>query len=132
MKYLLDTHVVLWVIASSHLLSQKARETIENSENTIYTSSISIWEISLKYKLGKLKISGFKPAQIPEFLETSKIEIIPLEADEASSYNSLVETHHKDPFDRMLIWQAIKRKLTIISKDSEMKRYKLQGLKTLW
>lgn len=132
MKYLLDTHVILWTIGSSNLLSKKAREIIENPENGIYASSVSLWEISLKYKLGKLKITGFKPSQIPDFLRKLNIEIISLEADEASSYDSLSESHHKDPFDRMLIWQAMQRKLAIVSKDSEMKKYKSRGLKTIW
>ncbi|MCG6170091.1 type II toxin-antitoxin system VapC family toxin [Leptospira sp. FAT2] len=132
MNYLLDTHVILWAIGSSNLLSKKVKETIENSENRICVSTVSLWEISLKFRLGKLNLSGIKPSQIPEFLSKSNIEIINLESVDASTYDQLKTTYHRDPFDRMLIWQCILRKFTLISKDSEMKKYKSQGLKTLW
>lgn len=121
MKYLLDTHVILWIIGSSNLLSKKAKATIENSENKIYVSSVSLWEISLKFRLGKLSLSGMKPSQIPEILSKSNIETINLESADASTYDQLKVTHHRDPFDRMLIWQCILRKFTLITKDSKMK-----------
>lgn len=121
MKYLLDTHVILWIIGSSNLLSKKAKATIENSENKIYVSSVSLWEISLKFRLGKLSLSGMKPSQIPEILSKSNIETINLESADASTYDQLKVIHHRDPFDRMLIWQCILRKFTLISKDSKMK-----------
>ncbi|MBM9502840.1 type II toxin-antitoxin system VapC family toxin [Leptospira sp. 201903071] len=132
MNYLLDTHVILWVIGSSNLLSKKVKEIIENSENRICVSSVSLWEISLKFRLGKLSLSGLRPSQIPEILSKSNIEIIDLESVDASTYDQLKATYHRDPFDRMLIWQCILRKFILISKDSEMKKYKSQGLRTLW
>ncbi|EKR25675.1 twitching motility protein PilT [Leptospira interrogans serovar Ricardi] len=132
MKYLLDTHVILWIIGSSNLLSKKAKATIENSENKIYVSSVSLWEISLKFRLGKLSLSGMKPSQIPEILSKSNIETINLESADASTYDQLKVIHHRDPFDRMLIWQCIFRKFILISKDSKMKKYRSHGLKTLW
>ncbi|AKP25179.1 PIN domain protein [Leptospira interrogans serovar Manilae] len=132
MKYLLDTHVILWIIGSSNLLSKKVKATIENSENKIYVSSVSLWEISLKFRLGKLSLSGMKPSQIPEILSKSNIETINLESADASTYGQLKVMHHRDPFDRMLIWQCILRKFTLISKDSKMKKYRSHGLKTLW
>ena len=132
MKYLLDTHVVLWVIGSTNLLSKKVIDIIENPENQIFVSSISLWEISLKYKLGKLKLTGFKPSQIPKLLSDSSIELIDMNSEEAATYSELKDEHHKDPFDRMLIWQAIKRKLILITKDTEIKKYKDLNLKTIW
>lgn len=65
MKYLLDTHVILWIIGSSNLLSKKVKATIENSENKIYVSSVSLWEISLKFRLGKLSLSGMETIANP-------------------------------------------------------------------
>ena len=132
MKYLLDTHAVLWVIGSSNLLSKKVSEIIEDPDNQIYASSVSLWEISLKYKLGKLKLSGFKPSQIPDLLLRSNIEIIDITPDDASTYFDLKDTDHKDPFDRMLIWQAIKRKYGLISKDKQIKKYNNFDLKAIW
>ncbi|TGL10266.1 type II toxin-antitoxin system VapC family toxin [Leptospira levettii] len=132
MTYLLDTHALLWVIGDSKQLSKNIIKIVQNQENQIFVSAISLWEISLKFKLGKLKLSGFKPEEIPKFLEKLNINIIELSQEEASSYHNLKEDFHKDPFDRMLIWQCISRKLTFISKDSEIKKYKISGLKTIW
>ncbi|GBF44603.1 PIN domain protein [Leptospira ellinghausenii] len=132
MTYLLDTHALLWVIGDSKQLSKNIIKIVQNQENQIFVSAISLWEISLKFKLGKLKLSGFKPEEIPKLLEKLNINIIELSQEEASSYHNLKEDFHKDPFDRMLIWQCISRKLTFISKDSEIKKYKISGLKTIW
>ncbi|MCT8335904.1 type II toxin-antitoxin system VapC family toxin [Leptospira sp. 85282-16] len=132
MTFLLDTHALLWVIGDSKQLSKKITTIVQDQENQIFVSVISLWEISLKFKLGKLKLSGFKPEDIPKLLEKLNIGIIELNQEEASSYHNLKEDFHKDPFDRMLIWQCISRKLTFISKDSEIKKYKISGLKTIW
>lgn len=132
MAYLLDTHTLLWVIGDSKQLSKKIVTLIQNQENQILVSAISLWEISLKFRLGKLKLSGFKPEDIPKVLEKLNINIIELNQEEASSYHNLKEDLHKDPFDRMLIWQCITRKLTFISKDSEIRKYRISGLKTIW
>ncbi|GBF52150.1 PIN domain protein [Leptospira ryugenii] len=132
MAYLLDTHALLWVIGDSKQLSKKVTAIIEDQSNQIYVSSISLWEISLKFKIGKLNLTGFTPEDIPKFLEKINIRIIELNQEDASSYHRLKENFHRDPFDRMLIWQCIKRKFTFISKDSEMKKYKISGLKSIW
>jgi PIN domain nuclease of toxin-antitoxin system len=132
MAYLLDTHALLWVIGDSKQFSKKVAAIIEDQNNQIYVSSISLWEISLKFKIGKLNLTGFTPEDIPKFLEKLNINIIELNQEDASSYYKLKENFHRDPFDRMLIWQCINRKYTFISKDSEMKNYKISGLKTIW
>jgi PIN domain nuclease of toxin-antitoxin system len=132
MAYLLDTHALLWVIGDSKQFSKKVAVIIEDQTNQIYVSSISLWEISLKFKIGKLNLTGFTPEDIPKFLEKLNISIIELKQEDASSYHKLKENFHRDPFDRMLIWQCINRKYTFISKDSEMKKYKISGLKTIW
>ncbi|PKA11085.1 PIN domain nuclease [Leptospira meyeri] len=132
MAYLLDTHALLWVIGDSKQLSKKVATIVQDQENQILVSAISLWEISLKFRLGKLKLSGLKPDDIPKLLEKLNINIIELNLEEASSYHNLKEDFHKDPFDRMLIWQCITRKLTFISKDSEIKKYKISGLRTIW
>ena len=132
MAYLLDTHALLWVIGDSKQFSKKVAAIIEDKSNQIYVSSISLWEISLKFKIGKLNLTGFTPEDIPKFLENLNINIIELNQEDSSSYHKLKENFHRDPFDRMLIWQCIKREFTFISKDSEMKKYKISGLKTIW
>ncbi|PJZ47477.1 type II toxin-antitoxin system VapC family toxin [Leptospira saintgironsiae] len=132
MPYLLDTHALLWVIGDSKQLSKKVIEIIENQENQIFVSSISLWEISLKFRLGKLNLSGIKPEDILSYLEKLKINSVELSPEEASTYHKLKESFHKDPFDRMIIWQCISKKYTLISKDSVMKKYKISGLKIIW
>ncbi|GBF40711.1 type II toxin-antitoxin system VapC family toxin [Leptospira johnsonii] len=132
MHYLLDTHALLWVIADSKQLSKKVIDIIENQDNQIFVSSISLWEISLKFRLGKLNLSGIKPEDILNYLEKLNINSIELNPEDASSYHKLKESFRKDPFDRMIIWQCISKKYTLISKDSVMKKYKISGLKTIW
>ncbi|TGK71461.1 type II toxin-antitoxin system VapC family toxin [Leptospira wolffii] len=132
MPYLLDTHALLWVIGDSKQLSKKVIEIIENQENQIFVSSISLWEISLKFRLGKLNLSGIKPEDILSYLEKLNINSVELSPEEASTYHKLKESFHKDPFDRMIIWQCISKKYTLISKDSVMKKYKISGLKIIW
>ncbi|EKS08185.1 type II toxin-antitoxin system VapC family toxin [Leptospira santarosai] len=132
MSYLLDTHVLLWVIGDSKQLSKKVAQIIEDQEVQIFVSSISLWEISLKFKLGKLHLSGFKPEGIPNYLKKLNINTIELNVEDASSYHNLKENFRRDPFDRMLIWQCISKKYTLISKDAEMKKHKIAGLKIIW
>ncbi|TGK45569.1 type II toxin-antitoxin system VapC family toxin [Leptospira bouyouniensis] len=126
MSFLIDTHVLLWTIGDSKQLSKKVTSIIQDQNNQILVSSIF-----LIYKLGKLKLSGFKPEDIPKFLEKLNISVIELNQMYASSYHNLGEEFYRDPFDRMLIWQCISNKLTLISKDSEMKHYKISGLKMI-
>jgi len=132
MNYLLDTHVLLWVINDDTKLSTKAKEKIKDTENDIYVSAISFWEISLKFSLGKLKLRGFTPDNLTELSVQIGFKQLPLLHDECATYHHLINTIHRDPFDRMLIWQAIKHNFTLISKDSKASLYSGSGLKTIW
>ncbi|EMM75702.1 toxin-antitoxin system, toxin component, PIN domain protein [Leptospira santarosai str. 2000030832] len=82
MSYLLDTHVLLWVIGDSKQLSKKVAQIIEDQKVQIFVSSISLWEISLKFKLGKLHLSGFKPEGIPNYLKKLNINTIELNVED--------------------------------------------------
>jgi PIN domain nuclease of toxin-antitoxin system len=132
MIYLLDTHALLWCIVDSKKLSSVARKIIEDQENTILVSAISFWEISLKYTLGKLDLLGISPNELPKLASDMGFELINLSPDEAASYNQLSENWHKDPFDKMLIWQAIKLDVSLISKDENVTKYTSMGLKVIW
>jgi PIN domain nuclease of toxin-antitoxin system len=132
MKYLLDTHSFLWAVMQPSKLSRKARAIIADASNDIWVSAISFWEISLKYSLGKLDLSGVAPENFPDQAERIGLSILELTAEESSSYHQLPKGTHKDPFDRMLVWQAIKNDLTLISKDRELRDYTEQGLGLLW
>jgi PIN domain nuclease of toxin-antitoxin system len=133
MNYLLDTHTLLWAITEKRKLSALVRQTLENTDNTILVSAISFWEITLKFSIKKLDISGFLPEDLPELSTKSGFDLIPLSPAESASYHHLpTYGQHKDPFDRMLIWQAIQQGLILISKDENMKQYTSDGLKLIW
>ena len=132
MNYLLDTHVLLWAINDETKLSTKAKETLDNTENSVYVSAISFWEISVKFSLGKLKLKGFTPDDLTELSIQIGFKLLPLLHDECATYHHLINTIHRDPFDRILIWQAIKGNYTLITKDSKASLYNTSGLKSIW
>jgi PIN domain nuclease of toxin-antitoxin system len=131
-NYLLDTHALIWSLFDPEELSPLARTTIISQENNISVSVISFWEISLKYALKKIDLFEVMPDELPEYTEKMGIEIIPVDLSEAASFFKLPRLEHKDPFDRMLVWQAIQRKLVLISKDHSLNEYRKFGLRTLW
>jgi PIN domain nuclease of toxin-antitoxin system len=132
MNYLLDTHTFLWTVASSDKLPKNVQKTITNSNNEIFVSAVSFWEIAIKYRLGKLDLGGLNPNEFLRIAEEMEFQTINLSAEESSSYFQLKEEQHKDPFDRMLVWQAIQRNLTIISKDRKLELFTEFGLTIYW
>ncbi len=131
MKYMLDTHYMLWAIADTKKLSKKVKDIITDPGNHIIISTISFWEVSLKSSLGKLKITGFSPEDLPGACLQIGFDIEPLAAEASSTYHKLIANYHKDPFDRMLIWQAMCNNYTLISADGNVKRYASEGLMIL-
>jgi PIN domain nuclease of toxin-antitoxin system len=131
MTYLLDTHYLLWCIADSKKLSKRVSDTISDPENRIIVSTISFWEISLKASIGKLDIPGIPLEKLPSLCANIGFEIECLSAIDSSTYHQLAYHFHKDPFDRMLIWQAIKNDFTLVSDDSNVGNYTVAGLKIL-
>ena len=129
MTYLLDTHYMLWAIGDSKKLSKKVKEAIVNPECRIVISTISFWEISVKSALGKLEITGFSPEDLPAACLKIGFEIERLSEEDSSTYHKLKASYHKDPFDRMLIWQAMNNDYTLISIDKDVKKYESEGLK---
>jgi PIN domain nuclease of toxin-antitoxin system len=122
MNYLLDTHTFLWFLEGNSNLSNKARLVIENSVNTNYISIASIWELAIKMSLGKLKLDVSIEELKAEILKNN-FEILPLDFEHIIELSKL-EDIHKDPFDRIIISQAISERHTIITKDSNFKLYK--------
>ena len=132
MKLMLDTHTLLWAIGKSNELSDRAINEIEDDKNEILVSAVSLWEIALKHSIGKL-IVDFDIAKIPEYCKKMGFELIPLNPEDAlNSLKLPPKNNHKDPFDRMLIYQCITAKYTLISKDEKMDFYTEDGLKYLW
>jgi len=131
LKLLLDTHTLLWTIGKTGELSQKAAVEIGNANNEVLVSAVSLWEIALKYSIGKL-IVDFDIQKIPEYCECMGFDLIPLNPSEALNSLSLPQKNHKDPFGRMLIYQCITNGYTLVSKDAGVEAYKDDGLKYIW
>ena len=132
MNYLLDTHVLLWTLIDHDKLSKKVKAIILNLEDQKWVSAISFWEISLKYAAGKLDIKGALPEDLLENTIKVGFELINLVPETAVSFYKLPKLRNKDPFDRMLAWQAINENFTLLSKDKGFDDYKSQGLKRIW
>jgi PIN domain nuclease of toxin-antitoxin system len=132
MSCLLDTHTLLWTLFAPSRLGKKAVDSIRNPDVSVYVSVVSFWEISLKYATGKLELTGVTPDDFPGLVLQSGFDILPLAATDAATFHHLPRMEHKDPFDRLLIWQAISHKLTLISQDSAFAAYRKLGLKVLW
>lgn len=132
MKLLIDTHVFLWIIFAPKKLSGKTKDLLSDPEIAKYISAITFWEISLKYQLGKLKLAGFLPDELPLVAQKIGFEILNLDAETTSAFYQLPKIKDKDPFDRMLAWQAICQDCTLLTKDLSFTGYKNYGLKTIW
>ena len=132
MKYLLDTHTMIWAATDTAKLSLNARQILTNSNHQIFVSAVSFWEISLKYALGKLSLNNIAPEDFPAVCAAMDFDILPLDAQTASTSHFLKATWHKDPFDRMMIWQALCLNVPLVSKDPEIALYKSEGLKVVW
>ena len=118
MKYLLDTHVLLWWLDNNSPLSPSGRNTINNERNEIFVSAASIWEIAIKKHAGKLDA----PDNLLSILHTSRISTVPMTALHAETAGDL-PNHHADPFDRMLIAQAMKEDFTLMTHDKKLQAY---------
>ncbi|HEX3768392.1 MAG TPA: type II toxin-antitoxin system VapC family toxin, partial [Puia sp.] len=129
MTYLLDTHHMLWAVADTKKLSKEVIDVITDPENKIIISTISFWEVSLKASLGKMELRGFSPEDFPDACVKASFTIEGPGHAECSTYHQLKATYHNDPFDRMLIWQSICSDYTLISADSQVKKYVSEGLK---
>ena len=129
MKLLLDTCCLLWALQQPRKLTVRARACLEDPDNSVYVSSLSFWEISLKASLGKLAIQGADPEEFPGFVEEAGWSILPFSPETAASFARLPRSGaHKDPFDRMLIWTAIREGLTLVSRDQSLPAYEPLGL----
>jgi PIN domain nuclease of toxin-antitoxin system len=131
MTCLLDTHYMLWAVTDTGKISKKVQEVITNPANTVIVSAISFWEVSLKASIGKLHISGAAPQNLPAACLQMGFAVEDLSAEVCSTYHLLQPTYHKDPFDRMLIWLAIRNSYTLISVDKNVSKYTTEGLRIL-
>jgi len=120
-QLLLDTHVLLWSLAGDERLGERAVDLIEDGRNVVYVSAASIWEISIKRSLGKLRVPGDVLAEV----DAASFIRLPISFEHADAAAALPDLH-ADPFDRMLIAQARTDRLTLMTHDALMRRYDVQ------
>lgn len=133
MKLLLDTHALLWSIIEPDRLSPEARSAITDPASQVVVSAVSFWEISIKTALGKLRLEEVTPEQLVDFAQQQGFELLPLDPRLAASFSRLpVAPQHRDPFDRMLVWQAISLGYTLVSRDRKIAATPQVGLRVLW
>ena len=123
MNLLLDTHVLLWWLDDPALLSETAESAIRDPDNNILVSAATIWEIVIKKGIGKLDA----PGDLDEALRDCGFASLPVTVQHALAVGSL-PSHHRDPFDRMLVAQAIAEGLTVVSRDADVLRYPIPGI----
>jgi PIN domain nuclease of toxin-antitoxin system len=118
MRYLIDTQIFLWWLNGDKKLKEPTQHIIENPKNQIYVSVASLWEISIKHKLGKLPLK----TTLSEMISVSKFELLSINDIHILELEKLPFLHN-DPIDRLLIAQANAEKLTLISTDKKIKNY---------
>ena len=121
MDCLLDTHSFLWFINGDNALSLAARKHIEDISIAKYVSLASLWEVAIKVNLGKLQLD-MPFNELQEHITNNGFELLPITFEHTAQLSSL-NTVHKDPFDRMIICQAITEQLAIVGKDSNFHQY---------
>ena len=130
MTYLADTHVLIWAFNQPTRMPKTIAKSLADRTQYCLYSPISIWEIAIKYGLGKLDLLGHTPEEFLAELESSFFEPLPLDTHViATSYQ--LPRLHGDPFDRMLIWQAITSGCTLLSADRATDQYVPYGLAVL-
>jgi len=122
---LLDTHATLWLVANSKRLSSAARAVIDEPKGTLLVSAVTFWEVAIKRSLGKLRA----PADLSRRLAAlGAIELLPISPLHAEAVGAL-PWHHRDPFDRLLVAQALAEGLSILSADAVLTQY---GVDVIW
>lgn len=121
MRLLLDTHTFLWFYAGDSQLSATAVAHIADPTNDCFLSIASIWEIGIKTGIGKLTVRG-GIAQLEDFMETNALGLLPITFPHIQALQQLPH-HHRDPFDRLLIAQALTERLTLLTRDAVFQQY---------
>ena len=133
MNYLLDTHTFIWAISDTNKLSKHALEIIKSVDNEIFVSVVSFWEIALKTSIKKFSFDGVIVNDLPEYVRKMDFRILDMKSREACTFANLpLKNNHKDPFDRMIIWQTTTGYMALISKDKMFGQYQENGLQLIW
>jgi PIN domain nuclease of toxin-antitoxin system len=128
MKVLVDTHTFLWAFLHDHRLTSKAKQILTSDEHELVFSLVSLWEIVIKIKTGKLNTIGSSVAYIRDEMDAYGMTLLPIRYEHILQLESLPH-HHSDPFDRLLIAQALTESLPILTGDRAFANY---GIKLVW
>ena len=124
MAYLLDTHTFLWFVAGDKQLPESVKAKIKDIGELCFLSVASLWEITIKYQIGKLTLY-ISLEELFEYADRNQIEIMQISNEHLLTLSSL-PVHHSDPFDRLIVSQALAENLTLITKDKLLKKYKIK------
>ncbi len=128
MKVLIDTHILLWFYLEPHRIKQNALKFLKNTtDNEIFVSHVTGWEISIKYGIGKLSVPDVPEIWFPDRVRRAGFTLLPIEVQHVLRVHNLPPIH-KDPFDRLLISQANAENLTIIAEDPNFSKYQAKVL----
>jgi PIN domain nuclease of toxin-antitoxin system len=128
MKVLVDTDTFIWGLLESHRLSPRSRQIFRTDEHDLVFSLVSLWEIAIKIKIGKLNAIGSSVAYIRDEMDAYGMELLPIRYEHILQLEAL-PIHHSDPFDRLLIAQAIAESLPILTHD---RVFSLYPVKVIW
>jgi len=128
MRVLVDTHTFLWELLGDNRSSRRAKEIMRSDEHQLVFSLVSLWEIAIKIKIGKLNAIGSSVAYIRDEMEAYGMELLPIRYEHILQLENL-PPHHGEPFDRLLIAQAIAESLPVLTHDA---KFPLYPVKIIW
>jgi PIN domain nuclease of toxin-antitoxin system len=128
MKVLVDTHTFLWDLLSDHRSSRLAKQMLKSDEHELYFSLVSLWEVAIKMKTGRLNALGSSVAYLRAEMENYSMQLLPIRYEHILALE-ILPAHHSDPFDRLLIAQAITESLPILTHDE---KFRLYPAKVIW
>ena len=128
MRVLVDTHTFLWALLQDHRLSATAKQVLTSREHELYFSLVSLWEIAIKMKIGKLNTVGSSVTYLRDEMVEYNMELLPIRYEHILQLERL-PLHHSEPFDRLLIAQAVAESLPILTHDE---KFPLYPVKLIW
>lgn len=132
MRYLLDTHYVLWALFDPKRIPKRVIDVFDDDSAAKAVSDVSMWEISVKFALGKLDLGNATPTTVLDTLDDTGFTILGLSSQLLASFYQLpAKPNHRDPFDRLLVWQSITEGYTFITHDANVAQYSGDGLQML-
>jgi len=133
MEYLIDTHIFIWFMMEPEKISKKVMSIITDEDNRIFISPISFWEMAIKHQNKKLKLGKINILHLPHIAEQFDFQVLSPEPYDYISISTVPQKeNHHDPFDRMLIQQAIRNNLVLLSADEKFQQYEENGLQLIW